>query len=187
MKFTEDQTIENQSFTDGLNIETFDNCTFTNCDFTNANIEACTFTDCVFNNCNFSMTNLSQSTFDNAEFTNSKILGVKFNHCNDFIFKVGFCNCILDYSSFEKRKMSKTLFKDSSLKGVDFGYTNLEQAQFINCDLTETIFYSTNIQKADFTSAHNYIVDLTQNQIKKARFSKDGLAGLLNHFDIIIE
>ena len=26
----------------------------------------------------------------------------------------------------------------------------------------------------DFTTAYNYSIDLTQNQIKKARFSKDG-------------
>lgn len=133
------------------------------------------------------MTDLSQSTMNNVEFKNCKILGVKFNHCHDFIFQVNFYGCMLDYSSFECRKMSKTLFKDSSLKGVDFGDTDLKQTRFLNSDLSEAIFYNSNIQEADFTTARNYSIDLTQNSFKKARFSKDGLEGLLHQFDIIIE
>ncbi len=172
-QYTEDIKFENQSFTGGLEKETFDNCTFINCDFSNAKVLSCTFTDCIFTNCNLAMTNFTQSTMDSVEFKHCKILGgVKFNHCNDFIFSVNFDNCILDYGSFEKRKMSKTAFKDSSLKGVDFGHADLEQAKFINCDLSETIFYNTNIQKADFTSAYNYIIDLGQNRIKKPVFRK---------------
>jgi uncharacterized protein YjbI with pentapeptide repeats len=83
--------------------------------------------------------------------------------------------------------MIKTHFKDSSLKGVDFAGADLKQSKFINCDLNEAIFYNSNIQEVNFTSAFNYIIDLSQNQIKKARFSKDGLAGLLSQFDIVIE
>ena len=83
--------------------------------------------------------------------------------------------------------MSKTRFKDTSLKGVDFGGADLKQSKFLEADLEEAIFYNTNIQEVDFTTAYNYSIDLSQNQIKKARFSKDGLAGLLNQFDIIID
>lgn len=133
------------------------------------------------------MTDLTQSTMNSIAFKNCKILGVKFNHCNDFIFEVGFEDCILDYSSFAKRKMGKTKFKNSSLKAVDFGETNLKQSKFINTDLSEAIFYNTNIQEADFTTAYNYSIDIRQNQVKKARFSKDGLSGLLSYFNIIIE
>ncbi|MFQ9315664.1 MAG: pentapeptide repeat-containing protein [Dysgonomonas mossii] len=137
--------------------------------------------------CNLSMADLNQSTLNNIHFKNCKMLGVKFNHCHDFIFHVDFENCILDYASFEKRKMSKTRFKDTSLKGVDFGGADLKQSKFLEADLEEAIFYNTNIQEVDFTTAYNYSIDLSQNQIKKACFSKDGLAGLLNQFDIIID
>lgn len=133
------------------------------------------------------MTDLHSSTLSNIEFVNCKILGVKFNLCNDFIFDVRFSNCILDYSSFAKRKMAKTQFINSSLKGVDFGEANLKQAQFTDCDLHETIFYHSNLQGADFTSARSYIIDINENTVKKARFSKDDLAGLLQQFGIVIE
>jgi len=187
MVIYEDKTFESVSYTNGLNNETFEYCTFSNCDFSNAKVLSCNFTDCTFINCNLSMTILTQSTMNNAHFRNCKILGVKFNNCHDFIFQVGFDGCILDYSSFEKRKMSKTIFKNSSIKGVDFGEADLKQSKFIDSDLSEAIFYNTNIQETDFTSAYNYSIDLSQNSIKKARFSKDGLAGLLNQFDIIVE
>jgi len=83
--------------------------------------------------------------------------------------------------------MTKTQFINSSLKGVDFGEANLKQAQFTDCDLHETIFYHSNLQGADFTSARSYIIDINENMVKKARFSKDGLAGLLLQFGIVIE
>lgn len=183
----EDLIFDGKSYADGLHKEVFDNCTFSKCDFSNAKIISCSFTDCFFNDCNLSMVNLGLSTLNNVHFRNCKILGVKFNHCHDFIFHVDFDNCILDYSSFERRKMSKTRFKDASLKGVDFGEADIKQSKFIESDLDEAIFYNTSMQEADFTTAYNYGIDLSQNQIKKARFSKDGLAGLLSQFDIIIE
>lgn len=183
----EDKLLESISYTNGISKETFDQCTFSKCDFSNARVTGCSFTDCIFTDCNFSMTDLLQTTLNNTEFSNCKMLGVKFNHCHDFIFQVDFDKCILDYSSFERRKMVKTHFKDSSLKGVDFAGADLKQSKFINCDLNEAIFYNSNIQEVNFASAFNYIIDLSQNQIKKARFSKDGLAGLLSQFDIVIE
>lgn len=183
----EDAKLENQSFKEGLYNEAFEQCTFINCDFSNAQIISTHFTDCSFVGCNFSMTNLSQSMLNNISFIDCKILGVKFNLCHDFIFEVSFNNCILDYSSFEKRKMQKTIFHDSSLKSVDFTGSNLKQSTFINSDLQEAIFYNSNIQEVDFTSAFNYTIDLGLNNIKKARFSKDNLSGLLSHYNIIIE
>ncbi|MDR1091967.1 MAG: pentapeptide repeat-containing protein [Prevotella sp.] len=187
MAIYEDKTFEGVSYTDGLHNETFEYCIFSNCNFSDAKVLSCNFMDCTFINCNLSMTVLTQSAMNNANFINCKMLGVKFNNCHDFIFQVAFDGCILDYSSFGKRKMSKTIFKNSSIKGTDFGEADLKQSKFINSDLSEAIFYNTNIQEADFTSAYNYSIDLSQNNIKKARFSKDGLAGLLHPFDIIIE
>lgn len=124
---------------------------------------------------------------NNISFIDCKILGVKFNLCHDFIFEVCFKNCTLDYSSFEKRKMQKTTFDNSSLKSVDFTNCNLNQSKFLNSDLNEAIFYNTNIQEVDFSSAFNYTIDLSLNNIKKAHFSKKDLAGLLSHYNIIIE
>lgn len=165
----------------------YEYCVFSDCDFAESSFLSCSFINCKFIKCNFSMTKLSQSTFNDVEFEYSKILGVDFSQCNDFIFEVRFDTCILDYSSFEKRKMSKTIFRKTSLKGVDFANADLKQSSFIDCDMNETIFYYTNLQEADLSSAFNYTINPEENTIKKARFSKDGLIGLLQKYNIIIE
>lgn len=82
----EDKLLESISYTNGISKETFDQCTFSKCDFSNARVTGCSFTDCIFTDCNFSMTDLSQTTLNNTEFSNCKMLGVKFNHCHDFIY-----------------------------------------------------------------------------------------------------
>jgi hypothetical protein len=43
------------------------------------------------------------------------------------------------------------------------------------------------LEKADFRDAINYRIDPGINKMKKAKFSRDGLPGLLTRFDIIIE
>lgn len=184
----EDKTFESENYTEnGIYDLEFYDCTFDKCDFSNAIVSSCKFNDCTFVNCNLSMMNPSLSVMNNISFDNCKILGVKFNHCHDFIFEVNFKDSTLDYSSFERRKMSRTRFTNCSLKGVDFGGTDLKQAKLIKCNLNEAIFQSTNLQEVDFTSAVNYIINPDENNIKKARFSRDGIEGLLHKYNIIIE
>lgn len=186
--FFDSENIENQQWAEAkLNDYEYEYCTFTNCDFSKASVLSSSFVDCQFYDCNLALTNLGNTLLNGANFFNCKILGIKFNYCNDFIFDVYFEDCILDYSSFEGCKMSKTIFKDCSLKGVDFINSQLKQAQFINCNLDEAAFLGTNLQEADFSSSYNYTINLQENFVKKTRFDKDGLAGLLRNYDIIIE
>jgi hypothetical protein len=49
------------------------------------------------------------------------------------------------------------------------------------------IFENTNLEKCDFRSAYNYVIDPQNNKIKKAKFSKEGAIGLLRAFDIVID
>ena len=56
-----------------------------------------------------------------------------------------------------------------------------------NCDLTAAGFSNTNLEKADFRTSFNYGFDLDQNKIKNAKFSLDGIPGLLNKYKIKIE
>jgi hypothetical protein len=48
-------------------------------------------------------------------------------------------------------------------------------------------FENTNLEKADFRTAFNYSFNPDLNQIKKAKFAVQGLAGLLLHHQIMIE
>ena len=165
----------------------YEHCVFKSCDFTQATFLSNSFIDCEFYDSNLALTNLTRSILNGVKFVNCKILGVKFDLCNDFIFDVSFEDCILDYSSFVRRKMPNTKFKNCSLKGVSFIETNLKQSFFDNCNLDEAIFLGANLQEVNFTSSYNYTINLQENFIRKTRFSKDGLDGLLRNFDLIID
>ena len=65
--------------------------------------------------------------------------------------------------------------------------TSLPDSLFDNCDLDRTIFEATILEKADFRTAYHYSIDPTVNRIKKARFSRIGLEGLLDKYNLEIE
>ena len=121
----------------------------------------------------------------NVFFTNCKLIGVDFSGCKDFLFSVGFENCILDYSFFLKKKLKNTIFKKCSIKEANFADSDLTNARFLECDLLMTQFEKTQLYGADFTTSYNFIIDPELNRMKNARFSVNGLAGLLNKYGII--
>jgi uncharacterized protein YjbI with pentapeptide repeats len=98
-----------------------------------------------------------------------------------------FDNCTLDHSSFYKRKIQKTSFKDSQLHETDFTKCDLSGSVFDNCDLERTVFINSIIEETDFRTSYNYTIDPEMNKIKKAKFSRDGAAGLLSKYDIIFQ
>ena len=165
----------------------FENCSFTDCDFSKSELTSAKFVDCVFTNCNLSMVKLSDCNLTNVTFRESKLLGVSFMECKDFLFSVGFEGCVLDYCSFARKKMMKTSFANSSMKGVDFSSTDLTGAKFSNTDLSNAIFNKTTLRQADLSTATNFNIDPESNNIRKAKFSIYGLSGLLGKYDIEVE
>jgi fluoroquinolone resistance protein len=43
------------------------------------------------------------------------------------------------------------------------------------------------LEKADFRTSNGYSIDPEMNRIKKAKFSLEGVAGLLDKYDIEVE
>jgi uncharacterized protein YjbI with pentapeptide repeats len=74
-----------------------------------------------------------------------------------------------------------------NLQETDFSEADLTSSIFDNCDLHRAIFYNTNLEKTDFRSSYNYSLDPERNRIKKARFSRLGITGLLDKYNIEIE
>ncbi len=83
--------------------------------------------------------------------------------------------------------LKKMKFKNCNLREVDFSAADLTEASFDGCDLLGATFDDTNLEKADFRNALNYAFNPDQNRIKKAKFSVNGLPGLLHKYDIQIE
>eukprot|EP01093_Parvamoeba_rugata_P018956 TRINITY_DN8261_c0_g1_i1.p1 TRINITY_DN8261_c0_g1~~TRINITY_DN8261_c0_g1_i1.p1 ORF type:complete len:133 (-),score=4.02 TRINITY_DN8261_c0_g1_i1:4-402(-) len=98
----------------------FDQCAFINCDFSNGMFTSSTFTRCTFTGCNLTSTKLVDCKLDKITFKGCKLLGVNFSEANDLLFSVNFEECILDYCSFNRKKIRNTPFRDCSIKEVDF-------------------------------------------------------------------
>lgn len=165
----------------------FEDCVFKNCDFSNSDFSNNTFMDCEFINCNLSMTSLGGTSLKTVHFSNCKLLGIQFNHCVDFMFAVSFNDCILDYASFSNKKMPKTKFHSCSMKEVSFIGTHLSNSVFDNCNLDNAVFNDTELKEANFLTAYNYKIDPEFNPMRKAKFSMQGIPGLLDKYDIKIQ
>ena len=165
----------------------YNNCVFKNCNFYNSDLSNLVFRQCSFDGCDLSLSAFRYTTLNDIKFINCKLLGVQFSECNDFLLSLGFENCILNMAVFFKLKLKKTSFKSCSLHEADFTETDLTNSMFEDCDLQRTIFYNTNLEKADFRTSYNYSFDPERNRIKKARFSRLGVIGLLEKYQIEIE
>jgi len=186
--YEEDRSFENIDFTiDRLPVGEYEACTFVGCNFAETDMSGIVFSDCEMTGCNLAMARLSGASLRDVRFKDCKLLGVRFYECTEFLFAVNFDNCQLDLSSFYNLKIKNTQFKDSSIREVDFSGADLTKAKFENCDLSGATFESSVIEKADFRLAYNYGFDPDVNRIKGAKFSREGVAGLLNKYDIEID
>lgn len=178
-------TIENQDFsTTGLDAGRYENHEFKNCIFTD--ISGIDFTDCVFRNCNLSNVKFNNCKLDKVEFFDCKLLGVNFSQSKDFGFEVHFFNCNMDYTSFDKKKMNKSQFDNCQLVESNFTQADLSKCKLNNCNFQSALFAKTNLTAVDFRTCSNFLIDPTDNFIKKAKFRSQDLAGLLYRFDIVI-
>ena len=164
----------------------YDSELFADCNFSKADLSGVTFIDCVFQSCDLSLVKVNNTAFNNAKFINCKLLGIDFAICKDFLLSFYFENCTLDFASFFKKKIKKTIFNNCSLKEVDFNETDLTDAKFIKCDLSLAVFQRAILEKVDFRTAFNFGIDLELNKVKNAKFSAHSLAGLLLKYPIII-
>jgi fluoroquinolone resistance protein len=194
--FIEEKTFDKIDFTQSpLNKGEYEYCNFVKCDFSKSDLSDIKFSECEFVGCNLSLITLDGTSLKEIKFKDCKMLGLNFGGCDPFGLVVYFDTCILNHSSFsdiiapiKKRvKLKQTVFKNSLLHEVDFTECDLTAAVFDNCDLTRTIFDRTILEKADFRSSFNYSIDPESNRIKKAKFSRSGIVGLLEKYDLEID
>jgi uncharacterized protein YjbI with pentapeptide repeats len=102
------------------------------------------------------------------------------------LLSLSFDHCSLILASFYQLQLKKIEFTECKLIEVDFTEANLSNAQFKGCDLDKAIFEKTNLEGADLSTAINYKFDPEQNRLRKAKFSKDGVVGLLGKYDIVV-
>jgi len=164
---------------------------FEQCTFKNLNLSAVTFTkssfiNCRFENCDLTQAALPNTKLDDVTFVNCQLMHIDFGLCNPFGLRVDFYQCRLDYAVFLDKKLKKTQFIECSVKEVHFLKCDLTNALFDSCDLELAKFAENNLTGVDFSSSYNLTMDPDDNIIKKARFSRHNLPGLLTKYSIKI-
>lgn len=184
MEYFSDQVFDKLS---SLAKAEYEQCQFRHCDLSNANLSDYKFSDCEFINCNLSLAKLLHTSFQEVVFKDCKMLGLHFDNCNAFGLRMRFEKSLLNQSVFFQLKLKNTNFIHCQMHEVDFTEADLSGDVFEMCDLAGAIFDRTQLEKADLRTSFNFNISPLRNQLKKARFSVDGLPGLLHDWDLVIE
>ena len=188
MNIIENTNFEKQNYSQvALTKAEYDNCKFVNCVFLDSDLSNVNFTECEFQDCDLSNVNLRHTVLNDVNFSNCKLLGLQFNHCSDFLFSVSFKECNLSLASFYQVKTKGTKFNTCALQQVDFTEAHLTNSQFNDCDFKAAIFERTILEKSDFRTSYNYVIDPEVNKIKKAKFSIPEVLGLLRKYNIEVK
>lgn len=183
-----DETFEGVDYTTTpLPNAEYDNCSFIDCNFSGSSLAGSMFIDCELNNCDLSNASLKDTGLKGVRFSHCKLLGLHFMDCSPFLFSVSFSHCQLNYSSFYQMKMEQNIFDHCEMVEVDFTATILRSSVFSHCNLLGAKFDHSNLEKADFRTALNYTIDPEINRLKKAKFSLQGVVGLLQKYDITVD
>lgn len=182
-----DQTFEKIDFTTtAFTKGEYEGCTFLHCTFAETSLSGSSFAECEFAGCNLSLSKLAHTSLKDVRFNDCKLMGVRFENCNAFLFEVAFDRCMLNLSSFYKRNLKKARFNHCSLREVDFAEADLSMAVLNDCDLAGAMFDRTLLEKADLRTAVNYIINPELNRMTKAKVSVAGLPGLLQQYNLDI-
>lgn len=164
----------------------YENCRFVDCTFAKGFLDNQNFVECSFEGCDFTNTNIAHTIFNDISFMGCKMVGLQFETCNPLLSTFQFRRCNLSVASFHGMSLPQTLFEDCKLHQVDFSQAQLKGCTFHGSDFKDAIFVNTDLEQADFTSAVNFNIDPSVNHLKKSKFSKDGLIGLLKKYDIVV-
>jgi fluoroquinolone resistance protein len=187
-----DESYYEQTFT-GLSLngevvqkKTFEECIFEDCRFLNCSFEKSRFVSCIFRGCLISAANLLNCRFDRPVFRKCKVIGIDWTRTL-LIKEPEFYDCQIDFSNFSMLKIPGAKIVNCEAKEVEFVETDFTDAVFTGTDFEKSRFFKANLSCADFRGAKNYNIDVTNNIIKKAKFSYPEAISLLNNLDIVIE
>lgn len=167
----------------------FENCTFKNCNFSEAVFQKCKFLECTFTQCNLSNVNLAYSKFSDVTFDQSKLIGINWTKADwprlNFFTSLKFNECIMNDASFFGLSLNELVLENCKAHDVDFRNGSFNDAKFRNTDFTDSLFAKSNLKGADFQDAINYDINIFENDISRAIFSRDEAVRLLiNSVDI---
>ncbi|SHI15382.1 pentapeptide repeat-containing protein [Ferrimonas marina] len=167
---------------------TFDQCQFIDCDFSEIQWHRCVFIDCQFLRCNLNLAQLGFSQFREVAFEHCRMLGLDWTRVNwprlvPFA-PIRFDQCLLSESSFAGLKLNGLQMVECKAHNVDFQQGHFVEADFQHSDFSGSIFHQSNLTLANFAEAQNYRINLYDNTLSGARFTRFDALGLLEDLDI---
>lgn len=168
-----------------LNDYEYEECIFDKVIIKEEEIKNCIFSNCQFNNCEISNTNIINSKLTDSVFNKCKLVGVEWSK---FVHKFGFSNkfieCYMPYSVFVEMDLKNCEYKNCNLTESFFEYDICKKVSFSNSDLKNTQFLKCDLSECDFIGSKNYFFDVRDNNVRKAKFSKDDAVYLLEVFGL---
>ena len=168
----------------------FHDCTFGRCSFVETIFQGCRFVNCVFQHCDLSLVQMPDCSFAATRFESSRVIGVNWAKAHWPATRlgdsIGFFKCAINHSTFIGLNLRRIQIQECVAVDVDFREADLSQANFAGTDLSDSLFLATNLTQADLSRARNYQIDLSQNVVKKAKFSLPEAMSLLYSLDIVL-
>lgn len=154
----------------------FEKCSFVECNFTSAIFAHCNFINCSFTRCELSLISLPYTRLFGLTFLECKLVGVDWTRATWSAyhqdFEISFRQSIINDSSFFGLTLHNLLLDDCKVQDVDFREGDFSAAIMIYSDFTHSVFMRTNLQGADFTEATEYSINVLENKLQGAKFSK---------------
>src|SRR5690554_96272 len=183
------QQFNNQIEADALfNQIEFEDCQFVDCNFSQTEFKHCKFVNCEFVRCNLSLTKIPLSRFTEVTFRECKMVGIDWTRAQwssyQFHSELKFYKCILNDSSFFGLELHEVVMEECKAHDVDFRDTKLNGASLTYTDFSNSLFGRTNLSGADLSEATNYSIDVLENNLNKATFSRYEALSLLDSLGI---
>ena len=168
----------------------FQDCVFKNCNFSEAAFINCELHGCRFSGCDLSLVCVKDSQFKGVQFIDSKAIGINWAKASwprlGGLESIDFTGCALNYASFFGLRLKGRKLSGCTALEVDFAEADLTDADCTGTDFQKSRFLNTNLTRADFTDARNYIISPLLNKIKHAKFSLPEAMSLLYSLDITL-
>lgn len=166
----------------------FDQCKFNRCNFREADLKGCKFSNCSFVDCDFSLSKFNDCSFLEVSFKNCQLIGINWMNTSlgkkNYLKPVDFFKCALNYSTFIGSQLKAVHLTGCIAHSVDFSDADLSEADCTGTDFSGSRFHQTNLTGANFIGAIHYSISVTDNIVKKAKFSLPEAMTLLDGLDI---
>lgn len=168
----------------------FEDCTFNDCDFNEAQFKDCKFIHCQFNRCQMSVVKWPYTELFDVNFVECKLIGVDWTQADWPTFRrdpeLTFKHCMLNGASFFALVLNELVFDSCQLRDVDFREGDFTDSKITNCDLFQSLFMRTQLGAVDFTDSVHFDINMLNNTLTHAKFSRFEALNLLQSLDITL-